>query len=102
MVQLNSDCSVSDQIRIDGIHYEITASHVSEGMCRATWNCSVCNELGAWASLANDPSVAIEMATAGVRVHHQFLHQHDCNCHAFATAFTDGEQAQEAAQRLAG
>ena len=102
MVQLDTDCSVRDQIRIDGIHYEITASQVSEGMCRATWNCSVCNELGAWASLANDPSVAIEMATAGVRVHHAFLHQRDCNCHASATAPRDNQQPQETIQRLAG
>ena len=75
MVQLDTVCSVRDQIRIDGIHYEITARHISEGMCRATWNCSVCNERGGWASLANDPTEAIEMAAAGIRVHHSFLHQ---------------------------
>ena len=74
MVQVDSDCGVRDQLRIDGIQYEITASHVDQGICRATWKCSVCNDQGTWVSLAAVPSEAIQMAKSGIDVHHAFLH----------------------------
>ena len=62
------------QVELDGVRYDITVSSVSEGIFRADWTCSKCNEEGACSPLSGDPIQAVALAKVGLEVHHAFLH----------------------------
>jgi hypothetical protein len=63
------------QLNIGGVRYSITVTKVSDEMYRASWSCTECKEVGAWAPLSADPKQAVEMARFGLEAHHTFLHQ---------------------------
>jgi len=74
MATSDSERSVKKQVVLNGIKYEIDVRPFSGGMYQACWRCSACDEDGAWAPVSGDRCQAIELAEAGLEVHHAFLH----------------------------
>jgi hypothetical protein len=72
----NTERYKKKQVVLGSVTYDIAVKHVSDGIYRADWICSLCNEKGAWSPLSGDPIKAMELAQVGLEVHHTFLHEH--------------------------
>ena len=77
MAAANSDRSISKQVVLNDVRYDITVTPFTGEIYQASWSCSECHEDGAWAPVSVDPHQAIELAIAGLEAHHGFLHGRD-------------------------
>ena len=66
--------SVSKRLTLGGVTYNVAVQELPDGMYRATWYCSACDEEGAWAPLSMEINQAVDLARLALEVHHGFLH----------------------------
>jgi hypothetical protein len=66
--------SKSKRLTLGDVTYNIVVHELPDGMYRATWYCSTCNEEGAWAPMSREGRQAADLARLALEVHHSFLH----------------------------
>ena len=62
------------QLRLDGVSYDISVCSCGNGLFQSSWLCSDCCEAGVLAPTGTSSDEVRLLAKIGIRVHHQLYH----------------------------
>ncbi len=63
------------QLTLDKVRYDINVSGPTDGLFRATWFCSACNESGPTTPVSSEAKDVCMEAMIGVCFHHSLFHR---------------------------